>query len=75
MTLKEAIKNYEIHKILKRIVDKRGKEKEIQIDRDEISDDIEGRIGIRDINEYGITPIERLIFVIDEKGLKNESNK
>ena len=70
MTLKEAIKNYEINKILKRIVDKRGKEKEIQIDQDEVPDDIEGRIGIRDINEYSITPIERLVFVINKEELE-----
>ena len=70
MTLKEAIKNYEIHKILKRTVNKRGKEIEIQIDQDEVPDDIEGRIGIRDINEYSITPIERLVFVINKEELE-----
>lgn len=74
MTLREAVKNFEICKIIKKTVNKQGKEIEIEIDgRNGISLDIEGRIGIRDVNDSIFNPpIERLVFVIKEKELKNE---
>ena len=68
MKLGEALDNFQIHRIIQKVKNKKGKIKEYEIQLDDVNDglDAEGKIGIRDVSEYLTIPIERLVFILNE---------
>ncbi len=68
MKLGEALDNFQIHRIIQKVKNKKGKIKEYEIQLDDVNDGLnaEGKIGIRDVSEYLTIPIERLVFILNE---------